>query len=189
MPTSLLDAVDLAALRAAAARRTGGAAALLAALLEGQALAFDPDDPAWRGGDDLVVGGQTLGGQVRAALDEVGGHPEAVAVTEPGRALALAVGGAAAGASRVGAGRTLCLLDAAAVADGRTWEGALAGAGLPGLVVLWVLAAAEVGAAERLLDAAGWPCERVAADAPVELLAGLDRALARSTAGALLLVA
>ncbi|GEM_PF-5071722 len=189
MPTSLLDAVDLAAVRAAAGRRTGAAATLLAGLLEGQALAFDPDDPGWLGADDLVVGGAALGEELRRALDEAGGHPDAVAVTEPGRALALAAGGAAVGARRVGAGRTLCLLDAAALADGRTWEGALAGAGLPGLVVLWTLPAAEARAAERLLDAAGWPCERVAADAPVELLAGLDHVLAHATAGALLLAA
>ncbi len=189
MRASLLDAVDLPVVREAATRRAGAVATLLACLLEGQALAFDPDDPGWAGGDALVVGGDGLGEEVRHAVAEAGGHPDAVVVTEPGRAVAVAAGGAAVGATCAGAGRTLCLLDTAALADGRTWEGALAGAGLPGLVVLWTLPPAEAAVATRLLDAAGWPCERVAADAPVELLAGLDHALARATAGALLLVA
>ena len=189
MRASLLDAVDLPAVREAAARRGGAAATLLACLLEGQALAFDPDDPDWVGGDRLVVGGDALGQEVRDALAEAGGHPDAVVVTDPGRAVAVAAGGAAVGATRAGAGRTLCLLDAAALADGRTWEGALAGVGLQGLVVLWTLQGGAAAAAAGLLDAAGWPCARVPADAPVELLAGLDHALARQGAGALLLVA
>ena len=188
MPRSLLDAVDLPAVRAAGARRSGAASTLLACLLEGQVLAFDPDDPDWSGGDDLVVGGASLGEEVRAALAEVGGNPESVAVTEGGRALALAAGSAAADATRIGAGRTLCLLGSDALADGRTWEGALAGAARPALLLLWIVAATEAASAAQMLTAAGWPCDRVEAGAPVELLAGLDHALAGSRARALLLV-
>ncbi len=177
MPRSLLDDADLAAVRTAARRRGGVGAVPVACLMEGGALAHDPTDPQWADRDRLLVSGTSWRVAVTAALVDAGYTGGAGQVpVDGGRGLAVAAG-AAAVAELDGAGaRVYCLLDADALDEGLTWEGALAGARAPALTAIVLVAPSAVGRARRLFATAGWRTAVGAADDPVEVLGAFDLA-------------
>lgn len=171
MPRSLLDEADLAAVRAAADARGGSLGVVTACLLEGGALAHAPDDPQWPDRDRLVVGSAAL----RSALGEAGG-PAAVALDGGGRALAVAVGLAAACALDGGVCRVFCLAEGDTIDDGLCWEAAMAAAWAgPSLIAVLAVDAAGAETARGLFGAAGWRSATASASEPVEVLGALDR--------------
>ena len=177
MPTSLLDAADLAAVRAAARRRRGVGATMIACLVEGGAFAHDPADPAWADRDHLIVAAAALREPVATALADAGHrHGGGHISVAGGRGLAVAAGAASVVALDGGVARVYCLLDGRAVDEGATWEGALAGAATPGLTALFLLAPPVLDRARRLFATAGWRTAVADADDPVELLGALDLA-------------
>lgn len=179
-PRSLLDDVDLTALRATALGLPGAWATAVACLGEGGALTWDALDPAWADRDRLVVGAQAALPAVRAAfgLDASGAfQPQPVA-----DALAVAVEQATASGAAGDPYRVLCLLGAGAARNGAVWEAAVTAAERRlGALVLIVLEA-PIRNTEAMLQAAGWSTLRARSDDPVAVLGALDRAYGRTGA-------
>jgi hypothetical protein len=169
VPPSLLDATDLAVVRAAAAGRAGPAAVVASCLVEGGVLAYAPDEPGWRDRDRLVVASREV-----AAVFAGADCAEPVLV-EGGRALAVAAGLAAASTVDGDVFRVFCLLDADVVDDGAVWEAANA-ARSSTLVAVVVGAGAPVRRAGEMFASAGWCTATADADDPVEVMGALDRA-------------
>lgn len=180
---SLLDHVDLAAVRRAAARHDGPFATALACLVDGGVLTVDHDDPCWADRDRLVVGARSAVPAVAAWLGEPVTDPTTGAASwvgaEPGGALAMAVGAATSAALDGGVLRAWCLLDDAAISDGAVVEAAAlarrAGMAAPALLAVVTPAGADHLAAQ--LAVAGWSGSRCLADDPAELLGALDHVL------------
>lgn len=169
LPRSLLDRVDLAAVRVAAAARSGEGAVVVSCLVEGGAVAWAADDPAWPDRDRIVVSSATLAALFAGTPDMP--SPE---VVPRGRALATAAGMAAVAAAEGAVFRVFCLLDEPALEDGALWESARAARA--GTLVTIVVASTETARrAGGLFAAAGWRVAEALADDPVQVLCGLDR--------------
>jgi transketolase N-terminal domain/subunit len=180
LPRSLLDGVDLGALRQAGG---GGFAGLVAALVTGGAVQQDPDEPEWADRDRFVLGAPAAREAVRAAFAASPDHPDSgwVDAGEAGRALALAYGMAAASRLEGGTFTVHCLVDAAALDDGRTWE-VLRSARASRVRVLRPYAVLPDDGADafaRMLRAAGWVVATADAGDVIEILGALDQARAR----------
>jgi transketolase len=180
VPRSLLDSADLAALRTDSGGRFGG---VLAALVGAAVVQQDPDDPLWADHDRFVLGAPAARDAVRAAFAASPAHPDEGWLDggAAGHALGLACGIAASSQLEGGIFSAYCLVDVAALDDGRTWE-VLRSAVAGQLRTLRPLAVVEPGPAETLtalLQAAGWKVARAAADDVAEILGALDQAISR----------
>jgi transketolase len=172
---SLLDGVDLGAVRAAAGRGTGPFATAIACLQEGGVLQHDPDDPDWPDRDRVIDGASALR---RWERSEIGLQPWWTSV--PRGALGAGVGAALASHLDGGIFRVWCLLDGAGV-DGASWDAARAAVRYR-LATLTVLALADgTDDLAQVLDAAGWRILRSSPREPVEVLGAMDRAVAQRT--------
>jgi transketolase len=180
LPRSLLDTADLSTLRAGGGGRFGGA---LAALVGAGTVQQDPDDPRWADRDRFVLGAPAARDPVRAAFAASPAHPDEGWLDggAAGHALGLACGVAASSQLDGGIFSAYCLVDAAALDDGRTWE-VLRSAAAAQLWTLRPLGVVEPGPAETLtalLQAAGWKVARAAADDVAEILGALDQVISR----------
>lgn len=163
---SLLDDVDVAALRRQASERTGIFAGVVAALMDTGVVQHDPDDPGWSDRDRLVAGGP------EAARPFLLGEP--VLRCEAGTALRQAVDAGVASTSGGGIYRVWCLLDPGAAEHGGTWEAARAAADAG---CAEITAVCPSGLLADLLVLAGWRRVPSVGD-PLSVFAALDRALA-----------
>lgn len=176
---SLLDHVDLPALRAAAAGLGPPFGVLAACLVAGGALAHDPDEPDWADRDRLVPGDTAAAAALSAAL-LAAGHPGGVDPLPAHEAAPFAAGLAAASRLDGAIFRTWCVLGRDGLAHGATWEAARTGreAGLRTLTALVAADAEACADARAVFGAAGWRVATCRGDDPAEVLAALDHALA-----------
>jgi hypothetical protein len=168
LPRSLLDGVDLPAVRAASARGRGELATALACLRAGGVLQHDPDDPQWMDRDRVIDGAGALGTS----------GPGSWWSSALGRdALALALGAGLSSSLDGGIFRVWCLLDETAD-DGRTWDAARTAAAQACATLTVVTSGSPDVRVADLLRAAGWPTFAATSDEPVEVLGAMDRAVA-----------
>lgn len=176
MRRSLLDDVDLAALRPLCAG--GGVESLAAMLVDGGVVAMAADDPLWPDRDRIVTGGEqartAVVARLRAAELDARHDPETR--RRGGAAVAVAMGLAGTSARQGGVWRALCVLDVAAAADGEVWEAARTAVASGAGASLKVAVAA--GDTAPMWAAWGWAVSTAPADDPARLLAAFDHALA-----------
>lgn len=174
---SFLDAVDLAAVRAAAAELEGPFATVVACLRDADVLQHDPRDPTWPDRDRLLVADGDAQRAVRAAWSPPG-TPGELDGGAPGTALGVAVGAAIGSALDGGIFRVWCLLGDRAVDDGAVWESARSAASSHcGLLTAVVIG--ESAPIEGLFAAAGWAVDGIDLDDPLEVLGAMDQATTR----------
>ena len=176
MARSLLDTVDLSALRELVAK--GPADAVAACLVDAGVLQFDPDDPEWLDRDRVVACAPDVAAALGHRLTAAGADPDFVVTTTRtgGDALALALGAATASRMDGDAWRSWCVLDPEACEDGRVWEVARA-ARAAGAETLGAFVTGGDSAA--LWRACGWSVYEAPADDPVWLLGALDQVVMR----------
>ncbi len=173
MPRSLLDSVDLRALRGLT---TGGAASWAACLVDAGVAQLDPGDPGWGDRDRIVAtAGTTVALERRLQAAGWRSGQGYVGAATGGQALGLAFGAGVASALDGAVWRAWCLLDEDACDDGGVWEVARAAADTAADTVGALVAGAATAALWR---ASGWAVRTVPDDEPVRLLGALDHALA-----------
>jgi len=185
-PRSLLDGVDLAALRRAG-HEGGPTGLVLSCLFDSGLVQHDPDDPEWSDRDRVLIDPALPLHPVAAVMARVNYPSDSARLGQgSGRVMADAVGLAHSSHAAGEVFRVFALLAQASLVDGGVWA-ALVRAGQERLGALTLLIVGDpacdpVPEPQAILTAAHFWHRAVAAD-PAEILSTLDQRFAAASAG------